>query len=239
MTEARRRLRTRALTLTDVALLYPGRGGVRGVSATILPGELLVVHGPSGAGKTSLLRLLRREVRPHAGTIALANTPVERIGLRPWLQAIGYVAQGWDLPDGFTVRETVALPLRLLRHSPAAIDARVATLLRELRIEHLAERPCDRHELSGGERRRVTLARALAHEPPLLLVDEPTADLDPDATLRVLDLLAGISDTTVVCVTHDETTPALLGARTLRMEAGVATSSPLQHARQPPRALLR
>lgn len=214
------------LNVDNVSLVHPaveghaGRG-VRGASMLVLPGEMIVIEGPTGHGKTTLMRMLAGESQPQSGMIALGRQTLASIPERAWRRAVGYLAQGWALPDGLTVAENVALPMQVLRYDPALLARRVRMLLDLLDIPHLADRVCDR-TLSGGERQRAALARAIAHEPALLLCDEPTGDLDGQMSLEVLRLLnrVNMAGTTVICVSHDSQSIETLAARRMRMCQG-------------------
>ncbi len=167
----------------------------------VAPGERLAVLGPNGSGKTTLLRLLSGIERPTDGTVALDGQPMDGLGVRA-RRAVGYVTQQPGLLTT-SVRRNVELPLQWRRVPRAERAARVRTALDRLGIAHLIDRPAAR--LSGGERQRVNLARSLATEPDVLLLDEPAAALDPAARTAFLDDLdraLDASGTTVVHVSH-------------------------------------
>ena len=167
----------------------------------VAPGERLAVLGPNGSGKTTLLRLLSGIERPTRGTVALDGQPMDGLGVQA-RRAVGYVTQQPGLLTT-SVRRNVELPLQWRRVPRAERAARVRTALDRLGIAHLIDRPAAR--LSGGERQRVNLARSLATEPDVLLLDEPAAALDPAARTAFLDDLdraLEASGTTVVHVSH-------------------------------------
>jgi lipoprotein-releasing system ATP-binding protein len=181
---------------------------LRGVDLEVGPGELLAVVGPSGSGKSTLLHLLGALDRPDSGTIEVAGQDLEALaGARLAAfrnRTIGFVFQFHELLPDFTALENVGLPGRIARRPAAAVARRARELLDEV---GLAERG-DHFpgQLSGGERQRVALCRALLLEPPLLLADEPTGNLDPASGERVFALLLEMQRrhrTTAVVVTHN------------------------------------
>ena len=182
---------------------------LRGVSFAMSKGETLVVMGGSGTGKTVLLRLIAGLIRPDAGRIRVFGRNIEQLTeeeLLPIRRRMGYVFQGAALFDSLSVRENVAYPLREhTRLDGREIEARVVGNLRQVGLgpEVLSLLPA---ELSGGMRKRVGIARALAVEPEVLLFDEPTAGLDPTNSKLVAELIqqlhGGVCDTAIV-VTHD------------------------------------
>ncbi len=182
---------------------------LRGVSFALLRGETLVVMGGSGSGKTVLLRHVAGLTKPDSGQVRVFGRNIERLseeGLLPLRRRMGYVFQGAALFDSLSVYENVAYPLHEHTDLPEAeIRARVIRFLSlvGLGAEVLEQLPS---ELSGGMRKRVGIARALAVEPEILLFDEPTAGLDPTNSKLVAELIAqlhtGVCDTAIV-VTHD------------------------------------
>jgi ABC-type lipoprotein export system ATPase subunit len=185
-------------------------------------GELIAVVGRSGSGKSTLLHLLGGLDRPEAGTIELAG---ERIDGRPERELtrlrrrhVGFVFQFFHLVPELTGEENVLLPTRLRGSAPEA-PRRGRALIDELGLNGAAGRLP--HELSGGEQQRLAVARALVHDPALVLADEPTGNLDVEAGAAVLELLRGAADggRAVVLVTHDEAATAAAD-RVLRLVDG-------------------
>jgi putative ABC transport system ATP-binding protein len=176
------------------------------VNLVINRGETVAIIGPSGSGKSSLLALIAGLDRPSGGDVLLDGTPIqdrsedELALLRR--RHIGFVFQSFQLLGNLTARENVLLPLELAEMNGA--DERVERLLTDV---GLADR--GHHypaQLSGGEQQRVALARAFATEPPILLADEPTGNLDRETGSKILQTLKGLregSGTTLVLVTHD------------------------------------
>jgi cobalt/nickel transport system ATP-binding protein len=197
----------RALTAEALVAGYErGRRVLDGASLTVPAGRRLAVLGANGSGKTTLLRCLSGALRPSAGVVALDGRPLEhsRRGLRAHRQEVQLVLQD---PDDQLFSASVAqdvsfgpLNLGLAEHD---VRARVEEALRLLAVSPLAGRPT--HQLSYGERKRVAIAGAVAMRPCVLLLDEPTAGLDPSAVAETLAALARLQehDSTVVMSTHD------------------------------------
>lgn len=192
-------------TGVDVTL---GRAHVlREVDLTVEPGRWLAVVGPNGAGKSTLLRVLAGLVR-HEGSVLLDGIDVGSMSSKQRARLVGYTPQVPLLPEGVRVRDYVALgrtPHHALLTGPREDDrAVVEEAMRRLDIRDLADRPL--RTLSGGERQRAVLARALAQEPRLLLLDEPTAALDLGHAQQVLELVDGLrreEGLTVITTLHD------------------------------------
>lgn len=209
MTTAGPRTDAPLIELMDISKGFERVEVLRGVSFALRRGETLVVMGGSGSGKTVMLRCIAGLLRPDAGRIRVFGTFIERLSeeeLLPIRRRMGYVFQGAALFDSLSVHDNVAYPLR--EHSSlgsAEIKDRVLHFLSLVGLngEVLGKLP---GELSGGMRKRVGIARALAVEPEVLLFDEPTAGLDPTNARLVADLIAQVGtrvcDTAVV-VTHD------------------------------------
>jgi putative ABC transport system ATP-binding protein len=180
---------------------------VDAVDLDVAPGEALAVMGPSGCGKSTLLYLLGGLDRPTAGEAGLAGQSLGRMSERGLArlrrEAVGFVFQAFHLMDELTAVENVELPALLAGRSPRAARRRATELLGRT---GLADRagflPT---ALSGGQRQRVAIARALANEPLVVLADEPTGNLDSQATLEVLRLFDSLhtAGQTLVIVTHD------------------------------------
>lgn len=177
------------------------------ISLSIYTGELFFMIGRSGAGKTTLLKLISNMEPPNSGLIEVAGHDLRRLRgnkLAKLRQRIGVAYQDFKLLLDRTVAENIAISMEVSYKQPSQIQKRVKTLLDQLQLS-------DKHntitgELSRGEQQRITLARAVANSPTLLLVDEPTGNLDAETTARVMQLLtkANKSGTTVVIATHDE-----------------------------------
>jgi putative ABC transport system ATP-binding protein len=177
------------------------------VDLDVAAGETVAVMGPSGCGKSTLLHILGGLDRPSAGELWVAGRRLDTMnekGLAALRRdSIGFVFQAFHLMDELTATENVELPALLAGCSPRAARRRATSLLDQVgladRARHLPT------ELSGGQRQRVAIARALANEPAVVMADEPTGNLDSEATVDVLRLLASLHEAgqTLVIVTHD------------------------------------
>ena len=177
------------------------------VDASILSGEIVVFVGRSGSGKSTLLNLISGIDRPSAGTVVVAGTDLGAIDEQARTlfrrRHLGFIFQFFNLIPLLTVEENLLLPLELTGQADASGRARARELLDRVGLGDRARSYPDR--LSGGEQQRLAVARALVHDPPLILADEPTGNLDADAAAGVLDLLDGLAREarrTVVMVTH-------------------------------------
>jgi ABC-type lipoprotein export system ATPase subunit len=198
--------------ISNGAKRHPASGGavqaLQEVSLTIHPGELVALVGPTGSGKTSLLMLLAGLEEPDAGTVTLLGQSLHDLSndgmtdLRS--QAVGFIYQNYNLFPGFTVRENIGVPLRLMLRPPFDADQRADELLAAFNLTTLAQRYPN--ELSGGQQQLVAVARALAAKPPLILADEPTANLDSNAARQITAHLRALADSGehgVLLATHD------------------------------------
>jgi iron complex transport system ATP-binding protein len=221
------------LQANDVSVRLGGALVVDAVSFLSQPGEVVALVGPNGAGKTTLVRALAG-LLPAQGRIAVQGRPLAALSARERARAIAYLPQGhvfhWPMPAHAVValgRQPHADPFS--PPTPADRDA-VMRALADTGVESLGERSVD--SLSGGERARVALARALATEAPILLADEPTMSLDPRHQLVVMNLLRQVAKrgATVLAVVHDLTLAARFCDRALVMDRGrlVADGPPLQ-----------
>jgi len=181
---------------------------LKGIDLAVEPGEMVAIVGPSGSGKSTLLHLLGALDRPDGGSVEIGGQHLETMsgsalaGFRN--RTIGFVFQFHQLLPDFTALENVMLPGRIAGREPRAVHHHAFELLREVgladRLDHFP------NQLSGGERQRVALCRALALEPPLLLADEPTGNLDPTSGEHVFGLLLEMQarhKTTGILVTHN------------------------------------
>jgi iron complex transport system ATP-binding protein len=196
------------LEIRDLTVAYGELVALRQVSLSLAAGELLGVVGPNGSGKSTLIRAITRLVRPLGGEIRLDGSEVGRLSQRELARWAAVVPQNPYLPDAFTVLEVALMGrtphLGLLQSEGRADLAAVRRALEQTNTWHLASRRVG--ELSGGERQRVVVARALAQETPLLLLDEPTAHLDVGHQAAVLDLLRELcrrEGKAVLAVIHD------------------------------------
>lgn len=194
-----------------------------GLDLQIAAGEYVAVMGPSGSGKSTLLNLLGLLDSPQSGTYRLEGRDVTTLSAdeqaRIRSSRIGFVFQSFHLVPRLTAAENIALPMTLAGIAPSEREQRVAQALRDFGLEHRADHKPD--QLSGGQRQRVAIARATIMQPPLILADEPTGNLDRhtgDEVIRLLETLNG-RGVTLVIVTHDSALGSRAG-RQLVMEDG-------------------
>ena len=208
----------------NVGLRYGmGPEVLRDISFTIEPGSFRFLTGPSGAGKTSLLRLLFLALKPTRGLISLLGRDVATLPRRelPHLRRrIGVVFQEFRLLDHLTTFENVALPLRVAGERLSRYREDVMELLQWVGLaDHANAYP---PVLSGGEKQRAAIARAVIGKPELLLADEPTGNVDPVLALRLMRLLVELNrfGTTVVIATHDTNLISQVNAPVITLERG-------------------
>lgn len=184
---------------------------LKGVDMAVYPGEVVGLIGPSGSGKTTLLKALGAVIEPTGGKIALGGKPIYGDGwkikdLRTLRRdRIGFVFQAPYLIPFLNAADNVALIPMLAGMPDAGARQRALELLKVLDVGHRAQAHVS--ELSGGEQQRVSIARALANHPPIILADEPTAPLDSQRALAVMRILNGLAkqyQTAIIVVTHDE-----------------------------------
>jgi osmoprotectant transport system ATP-binding protein len=213
-----------AIEFQDASYRLPqGKTLLQSISLRVSRGETLVLLGRSGAGKTTALKLINRLLEPSGGTVLVEGKSTadwDAIALR---RRIGYVIQEAGLFPHYTVAENVAVVPKLEGWSEDRQRRRVRELLSLVGLEPDEFRKRYPHELSGGQRQRVGVARALAADPPILLMDEPFGALDPltrgEVRREFHDLQARLGKTTVI-VTHDISEALLLATRIGLMEAG-------------------
>lgn len=192
----------------SVTKKYPnGQIALEDIDLKIGDGEFVFLVGPSGAGKTSLLRLFTREIWPSAGRILFNEEDILKIPSSkiPYLRRkIGTVFQDFKLLLTRTLYENVAVPLEVLSKSDKEIEEAVSSVLEKVGLLEKADMfPA---QLSGGEIQRTAIARAIVSKPSVLLADEPTGDLDPKTALSIVKLLEKINDedkTTIIMATHN------------------------------------
>jgi cell division transport system ATP-binding protein len=212
------------INLNNVSVTYEGRNRVLDeIDFHLETGEFCYVIGKTGAGKSSFLKLLYRDVKPDKGFIQVADYDVTNLPDKkvPYLRRrIGIVFQDFQLLPDRSVFENVSFALRVTGHKKRFIKHRVLEVLGLVGLSH--KRNAMPNDLSGGEKQRVVIARALANEPRLLLADEPTGNLDPDASGSIMELLEQINNRgmAVLMVTHDYDTIRKFPKRTVQIENG-------------------
>ncbi|MBS7537503.1 ABC transporter ATP-binding protein [Ancylobacter lacus] len=223
----------------DVTKAFPGTPpAVDRLSLTVEAGTILALVGPSGCGKTTTLKMVNRLIEPSGGDIVLGDAPVSQMPVKDLRRMIGYVIQYVGLFPHMSVAENIAIVPRLLGWNRARIDARVDELLTLVGLAPETHRDRYPRSLSGGQQQRVGVARALAADPPVLLMDEPFGALDPITRVRVQDELLSIQRKvrkTILIVTHDMDEAIRLGDKVAVMRAGrlVQHASPVDILRHP------
>ena len=215
------------LDITDLQLLRGSRTILSGVRIQVERGEMVAVMGPSGSGKTTILRAVAGLERFQGGAIdvdgvRLTGAAASKAMLRKLRRKVGMVSQFHCLFEHLSAIDNVCLaPVHAHGVAPAAARTRGLDLLRAFGVDQRADAlPC---QLSGGEAQRVAIARALAVDPPLLLMDEPTASLDPERRAELGALLQGLQrqQRTLIVSTHDEDFARDFATRILRLRNGV------------------
>jgi putative ABC transport system ATP-binding protein len=204
------------------------------VSLDIAPGDVVLVMGPSGSGKTTLLSLCGALLRPTAGRIWIDDLEITDVARRRLAAvratSVGFVFQMFNLLENLTALENVRVVMAAAGSSRRGADRRARDLLAALKMsDRLTWLP---EKLSGGERQRVAIARALANDPPLLLADEPTGNLDSRTGYQVIHMLRDLSKErgkTVVIVTHDRRIMDVAD-RVLWLQDGRITAAPSEEA---------
>jgi cell division transport system ATP-binding protein len=212
------------IVFEDVQKIYePGVTALDGVSFLIEKGEFVFVVGASGSGKSTVIRLILKELEPTQGRIVVGGRDLGRLKRSkvPLLRRnVGCVFQDFKLLPNRTAAENIGYALRVQGQSSAQIRKKVPEVLNLVGLPHkMNSRP---EELSGGEQQRVSIARAFVNHPPLLVCDEPTGNLDPDTSVGIMQLLYRISrtGTTILMVTHDREMVDKMRRRVIALEGG-------------------
>ena len=212
------------IVFEDVRKIYePHVTALDGVSFMIDKGEFVFVVGASGSGKSTIIRLLLKELEPTDGRIIVGGRDLTRLKRSkvPLLRRnLGCVFQDFKLLPNRTASENVAYALKVQGEPTAAIRKKVPEVLNIVGLSHkMNSRP---DELSGGEQQRVSIARAVVNHPPLLICDEPTGNLDPDTSVGIMQLLYTInrSGTTILMVTHDREMVDKMRKRVIALDKG-------------------
>ena len=222
------------LSVCDLHVAYGQREVLRGIDLDVASGEVVGLVGPNGGGKTTLVKAITRVV-PSNGRVSIGGDDVASLNARELARRVAVVPQDPTLPIGFTALEVVVMGrtphLRFLEQESAADRKKAKDALAMLGAQALADRPVD--ELSGGERQNVVIARALVQEAPLLLLDEPTANLDighQAGIARLLRQLAAERGTGILAALHDLTLASLYCDRLVLIASGeiIAEGAPAE-----------
>ncbi len=197
--------------------------GLQSATFAVRRGEFVFLVGPTGSGKSTLMRLLIKEIEPDAGRILVAGRDIAELTHKQvpyYRRNLGVVFQDFKLLPNRTVHDNVAYALQVTGNSRREIRAKVPDVLRltglSTKLHHYPD------QLSGGEQQRVSIARAFVSHPPLLLADEPTGNLDPETSVGIMQLLYRINrtGTTVLVATHDSAMVDRMRRRVIELEAG-------------------
>ena len=211
----------------NVKKVYPNKtAALNGVSLRIEDGEFVFVVGHSGAGKTTLMRLLLREEKPTSGKLTVNEfdlTKMPGYKVSRYRRQLGVVFQDFRLFPNKTVYENVAFAMRVVGTPGSKIRKRVPAILNTVGLgDKLNRYP---NELSGDEQQRVALARALANNPKIIIADEPTGNIDPEMSIEIMNLLLKINrlGKTVIVVTHEKSLVDYYQQRVVTIEHGKVT----------------
>ena len=211
------------IVLDHVGKAFGETGVLSDISFIVPPGELVCITGPSGAGKSTLIHMLIGAEKPSDGTIeidGLALQKVKKNALQLYRRRVGMIFQDYKLLWNRTVRENIAFPLEVVGASEGVIEKRVDEVLSLIGLRRQAD--VLTHMLSGGEKARTAIARAIVHKPMIILADEPTGNLDPKESIEIMKLFQQIHSegTTIILATHDAYVVDALNCRVIRIESG-------------------
>lgn len=212
------------ISLKKVFMRYPnGVTALNGLDVEIKEGEFVFVVGPSGAGKSTLIKLLLKELEPTKGKILLDGENITKVHRRrvPRIRKkTGVVFQDYRLLPNKTAYENIAFALEITRTKSKDIKPLVKKIMYLVGLKD--KEKSKPHELSGGEQQRVSIARAIVNDPPILICDEPTGNLDPETSWDIMKLLKNINKTgtTIIMVTHDKTIVNDMQQRVIAIENG-------------------
>lgn len=212
------------IKIINVSKRYPnGVTAIKNMNLHVKPGEFAFVVGQSGAGKSTFLKMILKEEDPTTGKIIIDDQEITNIHSRriPLLRRkMGVVFQNFRLLPNKTVYENVAFAMEIIEAKPREIRRQVPMVLSLVGLTDRAKNYP--HQLSGGEQQRVSIARAMINNPPILIADEPTGNLDPETSWEIMKLLKQINrrGTTILMVTHDKEIVNSMQQRVIALENG-------------------
>ncbi len=212
-----------------------GTEALHNINLTVEKGEFVFIVGSSGAGKSTFLKLITCEESPNEGQVIIDGEDVSHIrkGKIPYVRRkMGMVFQDFRLIDHMTVYDNVAFAMRVVGASPKTIKKRVPYILSLVGLQHKAKHYPN--EMSGGERQRVGLARALVNNPSMIIADEPTGNIDPALSFEIVDLLSEINrrGTTILMVTHEHSLVKHFHKRIIQIHSGEVVADTAQNTRE-------
>lgn len=216
------------LNMLNVSYHYPNKRGVSGISIKVMKGELTLLVGRTGSGKTTMYKLIARELVPDSGEITLVNMKSSNLKGREfakWRRHLGIVFQDLRLLNDRNVLENVRLAAECETRLPISAKARSLRVLNRVGMSHkIKDFPS---ELSTGEQQRVAIARALVNEPLVLLADEPVSNLDAETSSEIIEILNQVSlfGTSVLVATHQPERFEKYNPRIMRMDNGTLLAS--------------
>jgi len=217
------------IVFENVSKSYGVVDALKELSFQVAPGEFYFIVGPSGAGKSTILKLLLGQIKPTSGTIIVGEQDIstlKRSHIDSLRRRIGVVFQDFQLINDKNIEENIALALDIIGYPSENIPARIDEVIKQVNLQ--SRRFLFPAQLSGGELQRVSLARALAVEPELILADEPTGNLDPQNAWNLVKLLKDISEksnTTIIMTTHNYEIVNALSKNVLKLDSGRDVSS--------------
>jgi cell division transport system ATP-binding protein len=221
------------IQMYNVAKTFPGGvEALKGINLTIKKGEFVYLVGPSGAGKTTLMRLVYRDELPSSGHVVIDGRNIERLheSKVPYLRrSVGVVFQDFKLIESKSINENIAFALRVTGAGSDEVQVKTARAIDLLGLKHKAN--LHPNQLSAGEKQRVCIARALVNDPAILVTDEPTGNLDPELSLDIMKILVEINNrgTTIIMATHNMRLIEQFAKRVVHLVAGKIVSDQERH----------
>ncbi len=211
------------IVLENVTKRYDKQEVLKGITFSVRPNEFVCITGPSGAGKTTLMHMLMGAESFDSGSVNIDSVDLQHIpkrALQIYRRRLGIVFQDYKLLWNRTVRENIAFPLEVCGAKTSVVKARTEEVLKQMNLERQGDILC--HALSGGEKARTAIGRAIAHKPMIILADEPTGNLDPKESMKIMRLFKEIheSGVTIIIATHDTMIVDALRTRVLRIDNG-------------------